>query len=239
VTRLRRGLARLWLTGGRSARRDRRCRRRCGWDGLGHRRCDNHRRRSWHRRRRRLRIHDHRCRGQRGREPLDDGRAREVDFRVARRRSGLKRVRAVIDRDLHSTAAGTSDGPGAHDPRAADGANRARGRGRRATCGCRRRRRRDCGRAAQGRRRHLREVGRRQRQLRDRDRRRRCVDLSANRVRDHHGVRQGQRDRAREGEPEPHTAGSETADAERARGAEAVRSGECRNQPLSHVYTSG
>jgi hypothetical protein len=92
---------------------------------------------------------------------------------------------------------------------------------------------------AEGGRRDPREVGRRQRQLGNHGRCGPRVNRGADRLRADYRVRQNQRGRAHHREPEPHTAGAETTQAERARGPEAVRPGECRGQPLNHEYTSG
>lgn len=220
MTRPRRRCARSWLTCGRSARGDS-CRSRCG-NGLRHG-GRSHGRRGCRHRGRRLGVDHHWRRGQRGRETAYYGRARQVDPRIARKRSGYERVRAVGDREPHTLAAGTPEGPGAYHSRATRGAHRTSGAGRggrraRSRCGHR-------GRAMQARHRHLREVNRGQRQRRNRDRCRWCVDRGANRA--HPDDRVWERDRGRTGdrEPEPHTPGTEAADAERASAAGAMRSG--------------
>jgi len=234
VPRLRRGGARRRLAGGPSARRHGRSRRSGRRNGLGHRGRGNYRRRGRHRRRR-SRIHDDRRRGQRGREPLNHGRARQVDSCVARRRSRSERVRAVSDRHLHRPAAGALDSPRSDHSRAAHGARRACGAGRSAR---RRSRRRGRGRAKR-RRRDLRKVRRRQRQLWNCGRRGPGIHFGADRVGHDQRVWGGERDRARHGEPEPHPPGAEAIQAKGTRGPEAVRARECRNQPPTHVYTSG
>ena len=237
MTRLRPVRARRLLTRGRSTRGHRRRRGSRGRHWLRHRGHGDYRGGSGHRRRWRLRVHHDGRRGERGREPPNDRRTRQVDRRIAGRRSGHERVRAVRDREQHLPDASAAAGPRAHHSRAMRGAHRARGPGCGGCRGTRRwSRRGDRGRAVQARLSYLREVGRRQRQRRNCGRQRLGLDLPANRVRDRDHVRDRQGDRAHEGEPEPHPAGSEAVDAERAGVVAAVSSGGGRNQPPTHLH---